>query len=73
MPTYNTAEIVVGSNRRDHAPWRELPELGARGQFHLKRGSFARSRVHPDPAAMHLDYLLGDGETKARAALGLGE
>src|SRR5262245_3051318 len=27
----------------------------------------------PDPAPVHLDDLLGDGEPKARAALGLGK
>src|SRR5215471_15375972 len=49
-----------------------LAELGARGQLQLKRRSFARRRLHPDAAAVHLDDLLGDGEAEARAALGLG-
>src|SRR5262245_46562166 len=49
-----------------------LAELGACGEFHLKRRSFARRRHHPDAAAMHLDDLLGDGEPEARAALRLG-
>ena len=46
-------------------------EFSARGELHLKRRSFARRRHHPDPAPVHLDDLLGDGKTKARAALGL--
>src|SRR5262249_32261372 len=50
-----------------------LAELGARGQLQLKRRSFARRRLHPDAAAVHLDDLLGDGEAEARAALGLGK
>src|SRR5215831_12014673 len=50
-----------------------LAELGACGEFHLKRRSLARRRLYPDPAAVHLDDLLGDGEAKARAALGLGK
>src|SRR5262249_23219173 len=51
----------------------KLPELGTRGEFHLKRRSFARRRHYPDPAAMHLDDLFGDGEAEPRAALGLGK
>src|SRR5215467_9060507 len=50
-----------------------LAELGACGEFHLKRRSFARRRDHPDAAAVHLNDLLGDGEAEARAALGLGK
>src|SRR5262245_65503368 len=50
-----------------------LSEFGARGEFHLKRRSFARRRYHPDATAVHLDDLLGDGEAEARAALGLGK
>src|SRR5262249_43195160 len=50
-----------------------LAELGARGQFHLKRRSFAWRRLHPDAPAVHLHDLLGDGEPEARAALGLGK
>src|SRR5215475_11234350 len=50
-----------------------LSEFGARGEFHLERRSFTRRRHHPDPAAVHLDDLFGDGETEARAALGLGK
>jgi hypothetical protein len=49
-----------------------LPELGTRGQLHLKRRPFARRRLYPDAAAVHLDDLLGDGEPEARAALGPG-
>src|SRR5262249_5207960 len=49
------------------------PKFGARGDFHLKRRSFARRRDYPDPATMHLDDLLGDGEAKARAALRPGK
>src|SRR5262249_20661576 len=49
------------------------PELSARGELHLKRRAFARRRHHPDAATVHLDDLFGDGETKARAALGLGK
>src|SRR5215471_18517997 len=50
-----------------------LAELGARGEFHLKRRSFARRRLHPDTAAVHLHDLLGDGEAQASATLGLGQ
>src|SRR5262249_11364925 len=56
-----------------HAPWRGLSELGARGEFHLKRRAFARRRLHPDPAPVHFHDLFGDGEAEARAALGLGK
>src|SRR5215831_14072655 len=62
-------KIVLGSSQGT-LDW--LAELGARGDLHLKRRSFARRRLHPDATAVHLDDLLGDGETKARAALGLG-
>src|SRR5215467_2065464 len=55
------------------ASWRLLVRLGARGQLHLKRRSFARRRLHPDAAAMHLHDLLGDGEAKAGTALGFGK
>src|SRR5262249_13712179 len=40
--------------------------------LHLKRRSFTGRRDYPDAAAVHLHDLLGDGEPKARAALGLG-
>src|SRR5262245_25550700 len=50
-----------------------LAELGARGDLHLKRRSFARCRHHPDAAAVHLHDLLGDGEAQPRAALSLGK
>src|SRR5262245_58195823 len=50
-----------------------LAELGARGEFHLERRSFARHRLHPDAAAVHLHDLPGDGKAQARAALGLGK
>src|SRR5262249_48097916 len=46
-------------------------KLGACGELHLKRRAFARRRHHPDPTAVHLHDLLGDGEAEARAALGL--
>src|SRR5215471_3209514 len=51
--------------------WYSLVKLGARGELHLKRRSFAQRRHHPDPAPMHLDDLLSDGEAEACAALGL--
>src|SRR5215467_5649452 len=53
--------------------WRPLVKLGARGELRLKRRSFARRRHHPDPAPVHLDDPLGDGEAEARAALDLGK
>src|SRR5262249_53545945 len=56
-----------------HAPWRGLSELGARGELHLKRRSLTWRRHYPDPAPVHLDDLLGDGEPEARAALGLSK
>jgi len=62
-------KIVLGSSQGTLVG---LPEFGARGKLHLKRRSFARRRYHPDPAAVHLDDLLGDGETEPRAALGFG-
>src|SRR5215467_15293048 len=55
------------------APLDWLSEFGTRGEFHLKRRSFARCRHHPDPAAVHLHDLLGDGKAEPRAALGLGQ
>src|SRR5262249_19533086 len=59
--------------RQSASSYGGLPEFGARGEFHLKRRSFARCRLHPNAAAVHLDDLLGDGEAQARAALGLGQ
>src|SRR5262245_33646436 len=46
---------------------------GARGNLHLEGRTLAERRLHPDPAAVHLDDLLGDGEAEARAALGVGK
>src|SRR5262249_26147061 len=62
-------KIVLGSSQGT-LDW--LAGLGARGDLHLKGRSFARWRNHPDAAAVHLNNLLGNGEAKARAALGLG-
>src|SRR5262245_13286524 len=62
-----------GSVKLRRAALSGLAELGSRGELHLKRRSFARRRLHPDAAAVHLDDLLGDGEPEARAALGLGK
>src|SRR5262249_29724635 len=44
-----------------------------RGELHLERRAFARRRLHPDAAAVHLHDLLGDGEAETRATLGLGK
>ena len=56
------------------APLRsKLPEFGTRGEFHLKRRAFARRRLHPDAAAMHLHDLFGNGEAKTGATLCLGK
>src|SRR5262245_5818216 len=63
-------KIVLGSSQGT-LDW--LAELGACGQLHLKRRSFAGRGHHPDAATVHLDDLLGDGEAEARAALGLGK
>jgi hypothetical protein len=52
--------------------WRPLLKLGARGEFHLEGRALANCRLNPDAAAVHLDDLLGNGETKPGAALGLG-
>jgi hypothetical protein len=49
--------------------WPDLPKLSTDRYLHLKRRSFAQRRHHPDPAAVHLDDLLGNGETEAIAAL----
>ena len=50
-----------------------LSEFGARGDFDLKPRAFAWCRLHPDAPAVHFHDLLGDGETEAGAALGLGK
>ena len=34
--------------------------------------NLVQRRLHPDPAPVHLDDLLGDGEGQAGAVLGLG-
>src|SRR5215831_18789751 len=60
------------THRRNLRRAARLAELGAHWELHLKRRSFARRRHHPDPAPVHLDDLLGDGEAKTGAALGLG-
>jgi hypothetical protein len=39
-----------------------LPQLGARGNLHLKRRALAQGRLDPDASTVHLDDLLGDGE-----------
>src|SRR5215475_6718263 len=56
-------------------PWSYggLPKFGTRWELHLKRRPFARRRLHPDAAPMHLHDLLGDSEAEARAAFGLGK
>src|SRR5215475_9835844 len=41
-------------------------------QLHLKRRAFARDRLDPDAATVHLHNLLGNGEPQPGAALGLG-
>src|SRR5262249_31141967 len=65
--------LKEGRRHLPHPTLDGLSEFGARGELHLKRRSFARRRHHPDPPAVHLDDLLGDGEPEARAALGLGK
>src|SRR5262245_57633600 len=49
-----------------------LPELGARGKLHLKGRALPERRFDPNASTVHLDDLLGDGKSKARAAFGLG-
>src|SRR5262245_57413095 len=52
--------------------WGALAQLGADRQLHLKGRAFAQDRLDPNPAAVHLDDLLCNGEPEACAALGLG-
>src|SRR5262249_10063115 len=52
--------------------WRPLLKLSAGRQLHLEGRALAERRLHPNAAAVHFDDLLGDGEAKAGAALGLG-
>src|SRR5262245_15968538 len=46
---------------------------GARGNLHLERRTLTQGRLDPDAATVHLHDLLGDGESEAGAALGLGK
>ena len=46
--------------------------LGANRKLNTEGRPLAQRRFDPDTAAVHLDNLLGDGEAKARPALGLG-
>src|SRR5262249_9497690 len=41
----------------------------AHGQLHAERRSLAESRFYPNTTAMHLDDLLGDGQTQPRSTL----
>src|SRR5262245_63538184 len=49
------------------------PQFGTRGELHLEGRALPKRRFDPNAAAVHLHDLLGDGESKARAALGLGK
>src|SRR6516162_3323759 len=71
VPQKSAAERAP--RRRECAcSWRSLPKLGSRGQLHLEGRALAERRLYPDATAVHLNDLLGDGQTKAGTALGLG-
>src|SRR5262249_53194494 len=51
--------------------WGALAKRSPGRQLHLEGRALAERRLHPDAAAVHLDNLLGDSKTEARAALRL--
>src|SRR5215468_9728311 len=66
-------DVKLRSPFLTQAPLDGLAVFGACGPLPLNRRSFARRRLHPDPAPAHLHDLPGDGEAQARATLGLGK
>jgi len=49
------------------------PEFGASRELHLEDRTLPKRRFDPNAAAVHLDDLLGNRESEAGAALGLGK
>src|SRR5262245_45842275 len=50
-----------------------LAELSTSRQLHLEGRTLTQGRLDPDAPTVHLHDLLGDGESEAGAALGLGK